>query len=105
MFAAGAREIVCPVHGLPQRLRPADLRLLEGLGDDAARYPLAMSHLFGTARMSLRPEDGVIGTNFAVHGSENLYVVDSSLFPTNLGVNPQLSIMSVARLAAERIAS
>jgi choline dehydrogenase-like flavoprotein len=63
-----------------------------------------MSHLFGTARMSVRPDDGVIGTDFKVHGSENLYVVDSSLFPTNLGVNPQLSIMALARIAAERMA-
>jgi choline dehydrogenase-like flavoprotein len=105
MFAAGAREVVCPIHGLPERLRSQDLGLLDGLDDDAARYPLAMSHLFGTARMSVRPEDGVIGTDFNVHGSENLYVVDSALFPTNLGVNPQLSIMSLARIAAERIAS
>ena len=93
------------LHGLPGRLRPEDLRLFDGLGDDAARYPLAMSHLFGTARLSVRPEDGVVGTDFVVHGSENLHVVDSSLFPTNLGVNPQLSIMSLARIAAERIAS
>jgi len=104
MFAAGAREVVCPVHGLPDRLRPQDLELLDRLDDDAARYPLAMSHLFGTARMSVRPDDGVIGTDFKVHGSENLYVVDSSLFPTNLGVNPQLSIMALARIAAERMA-
>jgi choline dehydrogenase-like flavoprotein len=105
MFAAGAREVVCPVHGLPERLRPQDVDLLDRLGDDAARYPLAMSHLFGTARISVRPGEGVVGTDFKVHGSQNLYVVDSSVFPTNLGVNPQLSIMSLARIAAQRIAS
>jgi choline dehydrogenase-like flavoprotein len=38
-----------------------------------------------------------------VHGTRNLFVVDSSVFPTNLGVNPQQSIMGVAMLAAERI--
>jgi choline dehydrogenase-like flavoprotein len=53
--------------------------------------------------MSRSPEDGVVAPDFRVHGTENLYVVDSSVFPTNLGVNPQLAIMSLARIAAARI--
>jgi choline dehydrogenase-like flavoprotein len=31
-------------------------------------------------------------------------VIDSSLFPTNLGVNPQLAIMGIAMHAARQIA-
>ena len=37
------------------------------------------------------------------HEVAGLYVVDSSVFPTNLGVNPQHSIMAMSRLAATRI--
>jgi len=103
MFTAGAREVVCPVHGLPQRLQPGQSSLIEQASSDPAAYPLAMSHLFGTARMSRRPEDGVVAPDFRVHGTENLYVIDSSVFPTNLGVNPQLAIMALARIAAARI--
>ena len=103
MFEVGARTVVCPIHGLPPRLQPEQAALIETAPDDPAAYPLAMSHLFGTARMSLRPEAGVVGPDFRVHGTENLYVVDSSVFPTNLGVNPQLTIMALARLAAERL--
>lgn len=105
MFAAGAREVVCPVDGLPDRLTPDQLSLIDQASDDPANYPLALSHLFGTARMSGRPEDGVVGHDFRVHGTENLYVVDSSVFPTNLGVNPQLTIMALARMAAQRMLS
>ena len=105
MVAAGAREVVCPIDGLPSRLGPDDLDRIEHATLDPAAYPLAMSHLFGTARMSPRPEDGVVGPDFLVHGTQNLYVVDSSVFPTNLGVNPQLSVMALARIAAERLAS
>ena len=65
---------------------------------------MVLTHLFGTARMSLRAGDGVVGPDFAVHGTRNLFVVDSSVFPTNLGVNPQLTIMGMAMLAANRIA-
>ena len=103
MFLAGAREVVCPVHGLPARLKADQTSLIDRATDDASAYPLALSHLFGTARMSLRREDGVVGTDFRVHGTDNLYVIDSSVFPTNLGVNPQLAIMALARIAAGRI--
>jgi choline dehydrogenase-like flavoprotein len=105
MFGAGAREVVCPIHGLPDRLIPDQAPLIARASVDPSAYPLAMSHLFGTARMSLAPETGVVGPDFRVHGTENLYVVDSSVFPTNLGVNPQLSIMALARIAACRMLS
>jgi choline dehydrogenase-like flavoprotein len=105
MLEAGAREVVCPVHGLPDRLRRDQVDLISTLPDEPGAYPLAMSHLFGTVRMSPTPAGGVVGTDFRVHGTENLYVIDSSVFPTNLGVNPQLTIMALARIAAHRIAA
>jgi choline dehydrogenase-like flavoprotein len=46
----------------------------------------------------------VVDCDFRVHGSDNLYVVDSSVFPTNLGVNPQHTIMALSRLAADKLA-
>ncbi|MDP9341297.1 MAG: GMC family oxidoreductase [Actinomycetota bacterium] len=104
MFAAGARGVMPLVHGLPEVIeRPDDARLLREGPEDARAYSMALTHLFGTARMSVRPGDGVVGPDFAVHGTRNLYVVDSSVFPTNTGVNPQLSIMGMAMLAATRM--
>ncbi|HET7452864.1 MAG TPA: GMC oxidoreductase, partial [Thermoanaerobaculia bacterium] len=38
------------------------------------------------------------------HFLENLYVMDGSVFPTSLGVNPQISILGVASLAAAALA-
>ena len=72
--------------------------------DDPRCYSWILSHLFGTARMAARPSAGVVGHDFAVHGVSNLVVADSSVFPTNLGVNPQHAIMAVSRLCAERLA-
>jgi choline dehydrogenase-like flavoprotein len=106
MFAAGAREVLPGVHGLPASLTNVDqVSLLETGPGAPACYSLAMTHLFGTARMSRRPADGVVDPDFAVHGTSGFYVIDSSLFPTNLGVNPQHTIMAVAMHAARRIAS
>jgi len=104
-FAAGAREVLPGVYGLPTRLTsPDQARLLEEGPADPAAYSFILSHLFGTARMSRRPADGVVATDFSVHGTHGLYVIDSSLFPTNLGVNPQHPIMGVAMHAAQQLA-
>jgi choline dehydrogenase-like flavoprotein len=54
--------------------------------------------------MSDDPKRGVVrSTDLRHHGIDNLHVVDGSVFPTSLGVNPQLSIYGLARLAATRI--
>ena len=105
LFAAGAREVIPAIHGLPDRLGPGETHLIEAGPRDPAAYAFILSHLFGTARMSASSHDGVVGTDFEVHGRRALHVIDSSVFPTNLGVNPQHSIMAIAMQAAERIAA
>lgn len=105
MFAVGAREIFPCVQGMPHLTSPDDLALWDRASLDPRAYaPLMASHLFGTARMGRDASATVTGTDFQVHGMRGVYVVDSSVFPTNLGVNPQHTIMAVARLAATRIA-
>jgi choline dehydrogenase-like flavoprotein len=37
------------------------------------------------------------------HGTDNVYVCDSSVFPTSIGVEPQLTVMALAHYGAERI--
>jgi len=39
------------------------------------------------------------------HEIENLFVVDGSVFPTSLGVNPQLSIYGLTALRASALAA
>jgi choline dehydrogenase-like flavoprotein len=34
---------------------------------------------------------------------DNVYVADASVFPTSINVNPQLTIMAMASLAAKKI--
>lgn len=104
MFEAGAKEIWTGVHGMPTLQSPDDLRFWDDAPVDPRAYSLMTSHLFGTARMGPDPETSVVGLDFQVHGVHGLYVLDSSVFPTNLGVNPQHTIMAVARLGATRIA-
>jgi hypothetical protein len=64
---------------------------------------ISSSHLQGTNKMSSSAETGVVSPGFQVWGTANLYVVDSSVFPTSIGANPMQSLYTLGRLAAERL--
>ncbi len=105
LFDAGAREVWPGVHGLPTKLTGHDdVRLLREGPLDPRAYSFVATHLFGAARMGPSPADSVVDPGFCVHGTERLWVVDSSVFPTNLGVNPQHSIMAMSRFCASKVA-
>jgi choline dehydrogenase-like flavoprotein len=105
MFEAGAREVWPGIYGLPSVIRSIDdVKLIEDASLDSRMWSFITTHLFGAARMGVDPKTSVVGPDFQTHEAKGLYVVDSSVFPTNLGVNPQHSIMGMSRLAATRIA-
>jgi len=105
LFDAGAREVWPGFHGVPSTLRNLDeAALIEQIPTDPRLFGFIASHLFGACRMGPDPRASVVGPDFETHEAAGLYVVDSSVFPTNLGVNPQHSIMAMSRLAATRIA-
>jgi choline dehydrogenase-like flavoprotein len=105
MFDAGAEEVWPGIFGLPGVIRSVDeVRLIEEAPAEPRLFNTITTHLFGAARMGIDPRDSVVGPDFQTHEARGLYVVDSSVFPTNLGVNPQHSIMALSRLAASRIA-
>ena len=53
-------------------------------------------HHIGTTRMAASPSDGVVDSNCRVHGTANLYVAGSSVFPTAGNANPTLTIVALA---------
>jgi len=60
---------------------------------------LSTAHPQGGNPMSDDPAVGVVGTDFRVHGTRNLFVCDASVFPTSIHINPQLTIMAMAHHA------
>lgn len=105
LFESGAREVWPGIYGLPSVMRSIDeAKLIEDGPMEPRSYSYIATHLFGAARMGTDPSVTVCDTDFMVHGTEGLYVVDSSVFPTNLGVNPQHTIMALSRLASTRLA-
>lgn len=54
------------------------------------------AHILGGCAMGSSEQDGVCDFKGKVHGYENMYVVDGSVIPANLGVNPSLTITALA---------
>ncbi len=103
-FAAGAVRVYPGVHGAPDVLTsPDELSKLDTLSLDPRDWSIISSHLFSTCRMGADERSGVVGFDGAVHGTAGLWVLDASALPTNLGVNPQHTIMALAMLLSERL--
>ena len=52
--------------------------------------------------MADSPEKGVADFTGKVYGYENLYVVDGSIVPANLGVNPSLTITALSEYIMDK---
>jgi choline dehydrogenase-like flavoprotein len=61
------------------------------------------SHQAGTIRMGIDPSTSVLDTSCRSHDVENLYVVDSSFFPSLPVMNPALTIAANALRVAEQL--
>lgn len=104
MLAAGADFVSPGVRNFtPTTSNPSDLSRLELAGPTTAlAFTCAITHMFGTCRMGSDPERSVVGPDFQHHTIRRLYIADSSTFPSNIGVNPQIPIMALATLCARR---
>ncbi len=67
------------------------------------KVSIAAAHLMGGCRLGLDPKTSVTDVWGRVHGHEDLYVADASLFPSSSEVNPYLTIMALADRVAEGV--
>jgi len=105
MFAAGAESIYLGAKGWGAPI--SDAQQLELFGTQgpskATDYNFAVTHMFGTCRMGSDKSSSVVNVDFQHHEIKGLYISDSSVFPSNTGVNPQTSILAMSRLCAQKI--
>lgn len=94
-FAAGADQVIAGVHG-SRPIRSVE-EIDEVLRDDIPAHDIGLyaSHPLGTCRMGADAAQTVVSPEGRVWGWENLYVADASVFPTSLGVNPQVTTMAL----------
>lgn len=91
-----AESIRC--ESIPGEKRASDGELARAI----SRYAQTLYHPVGTCRMDLGTE-GAIDHNFALQGTERLWVVDASILPELTIANPNATVMTLAWLAADRI--
>jgi choline dehydrogenase-like flavoprotein len=102
-FAAGACEVFAPVSGFETLRSEEELPRLRAERLSADRFELSAFHPLGSCRASRDPARGVLDPDLESHDAERLFVADGSIFPSSLGVNPQLTIMAFAQRAARQV--
>lgn len=102
-LAAGA-ELVMSGHDPSLEFRSEkDLVKLDHARFEANAIAVYSAHIMGGARMGDDPSHSVVrSSDLRHHTIANLHVVDGSIFPTSLGVNPQETIYGIAHLMGAR---
>ena len=103
-FAAGAVEVFPPILGQPgvdaDAFRKLDLDHLP-----STALECSSQHPLGSAKMGVSRDHSVVDPNGKTWDVDGLYVADGSIVPTSLGVNPQLTIMTLATTLARKLIS
>ena len=103
-LAGGAREVVT-LHPEMLRLRSeADLGLLDTVRYGALEHSIFTAHQMGGCAMGTDPDTSVVNNQHRHHHVPNLFIVDGSIFPTSLGVNPSETIYALAHRARDFVA-
>jgi choline dehydrogenase-like flavoprotein len=110
MLAAGAREAFVTsdeplVNGAARFTDSAQAGACSSLQFLPHRTMMSSAHAQATLKMGAHPESSVVNSRGESHFVRNLMVCDSSAFPATCGVNPMISIMSLARYQAIRTAA
>ena len=104
-FAAGARQVM-PLHmdAKPYTSWGQARSAIKALPQEVLRWQIMSAHVMGGCAMGENEDLAVCDSRGQFHQLDNLSVFDGSLFPTSLGVNPQLSIYAiVAKLASKLV--
>jgi choline dehydrogenase-like flavoprotein len=103
-LAAGAQTILT-FHGMPVQVSTeADLKRLESAPYGPHEHVIFTAHQMGGAPMGADPRTSVVDPEHRLRGTDNVFVVDGSVFPTSLGVNPSETIYALAHRAVDFVA-
>ncbi len=95
-FAMGAEKVLLPFFDQHVAQSVDDLASIDARQTDPRTLELFTVHLMGTARMGADPTTSVVNLDGEVWDLPGAFVADASVFPTAIGVNPQITIMALA---------
>ncbi|XP_044468905.1 long-chain-alcohol oxidase FAO4A-like [Mangifera indica] len=111
LAAAGAEEIgthhakgrklnvkQVSAHEFERFVKEESSRPLRGLS-----MPLCSAHQMGSCRMGIDPKTSVVNQMGETWEVEGLYLADTSVFPTALGVNPMITVQAIAYCTAQSV--
>lgn len=104
-FAAGARRVFSAHNPAVALESPAEVHKLDAAPWRPGQVRIGSAHQMGGCQMGKDPEKSVVDPTLRFHGLDNLFVVDGSVLPTSLGVNPQETIFGLGRWAAAGVAA
>jgi choline dehydrogenase-like flavoprotein len=104
-FAAGAKQVMT-LHATPNLISSAGEieRRIRSASWEANDIALFSAHPLGTCRMGRDPRTSVVDPRCQAHDVRGLFVIDGSVTPTSLGVNPQVTLLALAEKSAEWLA-
>lgn len=104
-LAAGA-ERVWSLHPDEVEIRTeADIAKLDAAPYGALQHSIFTAHQMGGCAMGPEPASSVVDTDLRHHRVKNLFVVDGSVLPTSLGVNPSETVYALAHRARAVVAA
>ena len=105
LLAAGAKRVILPHFSYLELRRMADIQLIRRRGMGAGTLGMATPHPQGGNRMGRNGAYCVVNEHCEMFDVPRLFVCDASVFPTSVGVNPQVTVMAIAELTAQYINS
>ncbi len=87
-----------------ERVEPGISARQIGGGDRWPQGIVGTWHHIGATRMSVDDRSGVVDADARVHGTANLYVAGSSVFPTSGSTSPTVTVVQLALRLADHLA-
>ena len=101
---AGARKVI--TGHINETIIEREDEIESKIPDDSAgqaKLLVLSAHPQGGNVMGEDTSNSVVNSYCKSHEIDNLYVCDASVFPTSVGINPQLTVLMLATIASENM--
>lgn len=95
LLAAGAKRVIVPSDPLIEIARPEQINLIDAITISSGNIDVTAVHPMSSVPMGDDKNAAAVDSTGKFHSLDGLWIADGSLFPTSIGVPPQLSIYSL----------
>jgi choline dehydrogenase-like flavoprotein len=103
LFASGARRVLLPFDRLASIDSADQIRKLYEAPIPKDELECLTVHAMGTCRMGVEARSSVVNSFGETWDVPRLFIVDASVFPGPIGVNPQITIMALATRTGQHL--